>query len=172
MLFDSCDFEKCQIQNGESPRPLFHVEQFPQLFHVEHENLGAINSKSNEAVAKPNVHSVGTAPGASLLEHPLRGRPVAGEYVCGGRGANALPGFATTSTISNVPRGTLPELPCWLTHTTAKTHEIIRSGLAKSALYGGKITGTGVRYCPSIEDKIVRFASANQHHVMLEPEDS
>ena len=172
ILFDSCDFEKCQIQNGESPRPLFHVEQFPQLFHVEHENLGAINSKSNEAVAKPNVHSVGTAPGASLLEHPLRGRPVAGEYVCGGRGANALPGFATTSTISNVPRGTLPELPCWLTHTTAKTHEIIRSGLAKSALYGGKITGTGVRYCPSIEDKIVRFASANQHHVMLEPEDS
>ena len=64
------------------------------------------------------------------------------------------------------------ELPCWMTHTTEKTHEIIRSNLNKSALYGGSITGTGVRYCPSIEDKVVRFADAKQHHVMLEPEDS
>ena len=73
---------------------------------------------------------------------------------------------------SNVPRGTMPELPCWLTHTTPKTHEIIRENLSVSALYGGSIKGTGVRYCPSIEDKIVRFSAANQHHVMLEPEDS
>lgn len=66
----------------------------------------------------------------------------------------------------------LLELPCWLTHTTPKTHEIIRSNLKTSALYGGEIKGTGVRYCPSIEDKIVRFSTATQHHVMLEPEDS
>lgn len=59
---------------------------------------------------------------------------------------------------------------CWLTHTTAKTHDIIRSNLAESALYGGLIEGTGVRYCPSIEDKVVRFADAEQHHVFLEPE--
>ena len=59
-----------------------------------------------------------------------------------------------------------------MTHTTPETHEIIRSNLALSALYGGAIEGTGVRYCPSIEDKIVRFADAQQHHVMLEPEDS
>lgn len=58
-----------------------------------------------------------------------------------------------------------------MTHTTPKTHEIIRSHLADSALYGGSIKGTGVRYCPSIEDKIVRFKDAEQHHVMLEPED-
>ena len=64
------------------------------------------------------------------------------------------------------------EHPCWLTHTTPETHEIIRSNLDKSALYGGAIVGTGVRYCPSIEDKIVRFKDATQHHVMLEPEDS
>ena len=61
-------------------------------------------------------------------------------------------------------------IPCWMTHTTAETHEIIRSHLADSALYGGPITGTGVRYCPSIEDKIVRFKDAAQHHVILEPE--
>ena len=101
----SCDYSKCKRQDGEMPRPLFHVEQ-------------------NDADQ------------------------------------------------SNVPRGTLPDYPCWLTHTTTKTHEIIRSNLSYSALYGGAIKGTGVRYCPSIEDKIVRFKDAAQHHVMLEPEDS
>lgn len=77
---------------------------------------------------------------------------------------------------SSVPRGTLEapvvELPCWMTHTTARTHEIIRNNLKNSALYGGSITGVGVRYCPSIEDKIVRFKTSESHHVMLEPEDS
>jgi len=66
----------------------------------------------------------------------------------------------------------MPEYSCWLTHTTSQSHEIIESNLDKSALYGGSIVGTGVRYCPSIEDKIVRFKDATQHHVILEPEDS
>ena len=66
----------------------------------------------------------------------------------------------------------LVELPCWMTHTNATTHEIINLNLDKSALYGGAITGTGVRYCPSIEDKIVRFKDAISHHVILEPEDT
>ena len=65
----------------------------------------------------------------------------------------------------------IPNISCWMTHTTAETHDIIRSHLSDSALYGGSIKGTGVRYCPSIEDKIVRFKDAAQHHVMLEPED-
>ena len=65
----------------------------------------------------------------------------------------------------------IPNVSCWMTHTTSQTHDIIRSHLADSALYGGPIKGTGVRYCPSIEDKIVRFKEADQHHVMLEPED-
>lgn len=60
---------------------------------------------------------------------------------------------------------------CFATHTTPQSHEIIRSHLKDSALYGGAIEGTGVRYCPSIEDKIVRFANVQSHHVMLEPED-
>lgn len=72
----------------------------------------------------------------------------------------------------DVPRGTLPEMPCWMTHTTPITHQIIMDNLDKSALYGGVIEGTGVRYCPSIEDKIIRFKGVDQHHVMLEPEDS
>lgn len=67
------------------------------------------------------------------------------------------------------PPGTA-QIPCWLTHTTTRTHEIIRDNLPESALYGGLIDGTGVRYCPSIEDKIVKFADAPRHHVFLEPE--
>lgn len=62
-------------------------------------------------------------------------------------------------------------LSCWASHTTQVSHEIIRSHLSDSALYGGSIIGTGVRYCPSIEDKIVRFEKAESHHVILEPED-
>ena len=62
------------------------------------------------------------------------------------------------------------QLPCFLTHTTPETHDIIRANLDKSAMYGGIITGTGARYCPSIEDKIVKFAEKDSHHVFLEPE--
>ena len=87
-------------------------------------------------------------------------------------GETPRPLFHVEHGAGNVPRGTLPEFPCWMTHTTAETHRIIRENLDKSALYGGAIEGTGVRYCPSIEDKIVRFKNAEQHHVMLEPEDS
>ncbi len=62
------------------------------------------------------------------------------------------------------------QIPCYLTHTTAETHEIIRSNLGRSAMYGGMIEGTGVRYCPSIEDKIVKFSHQPRHHVFIEPE--
>ncbi|MDR0442821.1 MAG: tRNA uridine-5-carboxymethylaminomethyl(34) synthesis enzyme MnmG [Treponema sp.] len=63
-----------------------------------------------------------------------------------------------------------PSLPCWITYTCAKTHEIIRASIHRSPLYGGKITGTGARYCPSIEDKIVRFPHRERHHIFIEPE--
>lgn len=62
------------------------------------------------------------------------------------------------------------QLPCYLSHTTLETHTIIRENLAASALYGGDIQGEGVRYCPSIEDKIVKFGDRGGHHVILEPE--
>ncbi len=121
----SCNFSVCKRQDGENPRPMFHVEHY----------------------AKP----------PSL---PTQGRRVAecAEDV----GNNEDKMFHVEQ---------LPEFPCWMTHTTEETHRIIRENLGVSALYGGAIRGTGVRYCPSIEDKIVRFADAKQHHVMLEPED-
>ncbi len=61
-------------------------------------------------------------------------------------------------------------LPCWLTYTNEKTHKIIRDNISRSPLYGGKISGVGARYCPSIEDKVVRFAERERHHIFIEPE--
>ncbi len=65
---------------------------------------------------------------------------------------------------------TTPQTVCHLTATTPATHEIIRANLARSAVYGGKIAGRGPRYCPSIEDKIVRFPDRQRHQIFLEPE--
>src|SRR5487761_2017107 len=62
------------------------------------------------------------------------------------------------------------QLPCWITHTTTRTHEIIRGGLDRSPLYTGVIKSVGPRYCPSIEDKVVRFAGRDSHQIFLEPE--
>ena len=62
------------------------------------------------------------------------------------------------------------QVPCWITHTNARTHEIIRSGFDRSPMFTGKIEGVGPRYCPSVEDKINRFADKDSHQVFLEPE--
>lgn len=62
------------------------------------------------------------------------------------------------------------QLPCWITHTNERTHEIIRSGFERSPMFTGKIEGVGPRYCPSVEDKINRFADKDSHQIFLEPE--
>lgn len=64
----------------------------------------------------------------------------------------------------------IDQVSCWLTYTNEKTHEIIRKNLDRSPLYGGVIEGTGPRYCPSIEDKVVRFAEKDRHQIFIEPE--
>jgi tRNA uridine 5-carboxymethylaminomethyl modification enzyme len=64
----------------------------------------------------------------------------------------------------------LPQTSCWLSQTTPGSHEVIRSNLDRSPLYGGEIKGIGPRYCPSIEDKVVKFPSRGSHHIFLEPE--
>ncbi|MHA1539579.1 MAG: tRNA uridine-5-carboxymethylaminomethyl(34) synthesis enzyme MnmG [Alphaproteobacteria bacterium] len=65
---------------------------------------------------------------------------------------------------------TTPQIPCYITHTTEAGHEIIRKNIKRSAMFSGKIEGIGPRYCPSIEDKIVRFADKESHQIFLEPE--
>jgi tRNA uridine 5-carboxymethylaminomethyl modification enzyme len=77
-----------------------------------------------------------------------------------------LPVFSFLGNAAQHPR----QLPCWITETNEKTHDIIRSGLDRSPMYTGVIEGVGPRYCPSIEDKIHRFADKNSHNLFLEPE--
>ena len=69
-----------------------------------------------------------------------------------------------------IARARVNQLPCFTTHTTLAAHQIIRDNLTASALYGGEMSGEGVRYCPSIEDKIVKFGDRGGHHIILEPE--
>src|SRR5919112_1671274 len=77
-----------------------------------------------------------------------------------------VPVFSYMGTAAMHPR----QVPCWVTHTNTQTHDIIRSGLDRSPMYTGVIEGVGPRYCPSIEDKIHRFASKESHQIFLEPE--
>ena len=77
-----------------------------------------------------------------------------------------IPVFSYLGAASMHPK----QVPCWVTHTNERTHEIIRGGLDRSPMYSGVIEGVGPRYCPSIEDKVHRFADKNAHQVFLEPE--
>ncbi len=81
-------------------------------------------------------------------------------------GDDPVPVFSYLGTRSMHPR----QLPCWITHTTGQTHDIIRAGLDRSPMFTGVIEGVGPRYCPSIEDKIHRFADKSSHQIFLEPE--
>ena len=81
-------------------------------------------------------------------------------------GDDPEPVFSFIGTREMHPR----QVPCWITHTNERTHEVIRSGLDRSPLFTGVIKGVGPRYCPSIEDKVVRFADRASHQIFLEPE--
>jgi tRNA uridine 5-carboxymethylaminomethyl modification enzyme len=81
-------------------------------------------------------------------------------------GDDPAPVFSFLGTRAMHPR----QMPCWVTHTNERTHAIIRAGLDRSPMYTGVIEGVGPRYCPSIEDKVVRFAQRDSHQIFLEPE--
>ncbi len=98
---------------------------------------------------------------ALLEEQPGDGMPDAAGHV-----ATPMPVFSFLGSASQHPR----QLPCWITHTNARTHEIIRSGFDRSPMFTGVIEGVGPRYCPSIEDKVNRFADKDSHQIFLEPE--
>ncbi|MCA9799756.1 MAG: tRNA uridine-5-carboxymethylaminomethyl(34) synthesis enzyme MnmG [Cyanobacteria bacterium HKST-UBA04] len=86
-------------------------------------------------------------------------------------GLDIHPGDPVPSFFSFLPdRPVLEQVPCHMTRTTAKTHEIIRNNLHRSPMFSGLIEGEGPRYCPSIEDKVVRFADRPSHHLFIEPE--
>ena len=109
----SIDFSRCEIQDGDTPPPLFSFRS-----HLEERGRNDIFSLNDWA--EPTFH--------------------------------------------------VEQLPCWITYTNQSTHDVINANLDKSPMYSGKIEGVGPRYCPSIEDKVVRFADKERHQVFLEPE--
>ena len=98
---------------------------------------------------------------SQLAEQPGDGMPGAD-----GRVTSAMPVFSFMGSAAQHPR----QVPCWITNTNARTHEIIRSGFDRSPMFTGVIEGVGPRYCPSIEDKVNRFADKDSHQIFLEPE--
>jgi len=89
-----------------------------------------------------------------------------GDGMPGGVNEGAVPVFSFMGSTAMHPQ----QMPCWITHTNERTHEIIRSGFDRSPMFTGKIEGVGPRYCPSVEDKINRFADKDSHQIFLEPE--
>lgn len=88
-------------------------------------------------------------------------------------GAASLPGTGPNQFTLNSwtpEKFHVEQIPCWITYTTPQTHDIIRANIHKSAMYSGRIEGVGPRYCPSVEDKVVRFAEKERHQIFLEPE--
>ena len=191
----SCDFTKCIEQKGESPAPLFSLRSKHDFLVGRHDPIPSqedtqplvgrcvptppqedTESSVELRVSVPsqnpekaecstwNTENLSDTPFSPLLD------PQNSECSTWNNGLQASEeGLRPES--RQCSTWNIPNVSCWMTHTTPETHDIIRSHLADSALYGGPIKGTGVRYCPSIEDKIVRFKDATGHHVMLEPED-
>jgi tRNA uridine 5-carboxymethylaminomethyl modification enzyme len=165
----SCDFSVCQRQDGDDPRPLFHVEHLG-IVNREQRTVNSRGGDDRQCSTWNNRREIIEWSNSRIIESSESDHG-------GGCAANSGgdKSFASERSVarqcSTWNNEALPSLPCYLTHTNPLTHEIICSNLDRSALYGGKIVGTGVRYCPSIEDKIVRFKGVDAHHVMLEPED-
>lgn len=151
LLPDSVDYERCTRQDGEKdPMPFLSwaaAHDSDRLFQDAAASPGAADGPARDA--RGCGGSAAAPRGKPFLFHVEQTAGAAGE---GG---------------GSFPRG---ELPCFVTHTTEETCRIVREHLPDSALYGGDIVGTGPRYCPSFEDKVVKFADRTAHHVFLEPE--
>ncbi|MBI5890509.1 MAG: tRNA uridine-5-carboxymethylaminomethyl(34) synthesis enzyme MnmG [Nitrosomonadales bacterium] len=115
-----------------------------------------------------NLRELGMPTGRLKTGTPPRidGRSIDYSVMQEQHGDTPVPVFSFMGRAEQHPR----QMPCWVTQTNARTHEIIRSGLGESPLFTGVIEGVGPRYCPSIEDKITRFAGKDSHQIFLEPE--
>lgn len=127
---------------------------------------GRIGERPSNALAK-RMRDLGLATGRLKTGTPPRldGRTIDWSVLEEQPGDDE-PAFLSFLTTDVVAR----QVSCGITHTNQRTHEIILSNLSRSAMYGGHVTGVGPRYCPSIEDKVVRFADKNSHQIFLEPE--
>ena len=153
LLGRSIDFMKTEVQPGDEPVPYFSFWK-EDLFHVEHEEAPSSQVQAPEGIQTPSSKD-----GEGGMFHVEQ------------KGWNGR----SRITNSGYPSGSILEqnggqLPCHITFTTDKTAEIVRANLHKSPMYSGVIQGTGPRYCPSIEDKIVKFPEKERQQIFLEPE--
>ncbi len=153
ILGKSIDFSKCAVQEGDKTPQLFaFYDTYPhgntdKMFHVEQ-------------------LSVWEGEGGRLRQNAPNAKNCAAS-AAGGEDYSDIFRAAAFGHFEGFGKN---QLNCYETHTTQKTAEIIRANLEKSAMYGGEISGIGPRYCPSIEDKIVRFSAKETHRLFLEPE--
>lgn len=127
---------------------------------------GRVGEKPSVALAE-TLHRIGFTMGRLKTGTPAR---LDGSTI-GWNGLTPQPGDNPPVPFSYLTDKVLvPQIDCYITHTTSKTHDIIRANLDRSPMYSGQIKSTGPRYCPSIEDKVVRFSDRERHQVFLEPE--
>ncbi len=139
------------------------------LVHVGMQNYSAGRAGDPPAISlAARLREIGLPAGRLKTGTPPRidGRTIDYSVMTIQPGDDPLPVFSFMGNAAQHPA----QLPCWITHTNAQTHDIIRSGLDRSPMYMGVIEGVGPRYCPSVEDKIHRFADKESHQLFLEPE--
>lgn len=139
------------------------------LIHVGLQNYSAGRAGDPPAISlAARLREIGLPAGRLKTGTPPRidGRTIDYSVMLEQPGDNPVPVFSFLGNVAQHPQ----QVPCWITHTNERTHEIIRSGLDRSPMYTGVIEGVGPRYCPSVEDKIHRFADKESHQLFLEPE--
>ncbi|HQN64868.1 MAG TPA: tRNA uridine-5-carboxymethylaminomethyl(34) synthesis enzyme MnmG [Methylophilus sp.] len=139
------------------------------LVHVGLENYRAGRAGDPPAISlAAKLREIGLPAGRLKTGTPPRidGRTIDYSVMIEQPGDTPVPVFSFLGNVEQHPK----QVSCWITHTNERTHEIIRSGLDRSPMYTGVIEGVGPRYCPSIEDKIHRFADKESHQIFLEPE--
>ena len=139
------------------------------LVHVGMQNYSAGRAGDPPSLSlAARLREIGLPAGRLKTGTPPRidGRTIDYSVMAIQAGDNPVPVFSFLGNAAQHPA----QLPCWITHTNERTHDIIRSGLDRSPMYTGMIEGVGPRYCPSVEDKIHRFADKDSHQLFLEPE--
>jgi len=139
------------------------------LIHVGLQNYSAGRAGDPPAISlAARLREIGLPAGRLKTGTPPRidGRTIDYSVMLEQPGDNPVPVFSFLGNVAQHPI----QVPCWITHTNERTHDIIRSGLDRSPMYTGVIEGVGPRYCPSVEDKIHRFADKESHQLFLEPE--
>ncbi|SPE53850.1 tRNA uridine 5-carboxymethylaminomethyl modification enzyme MnmG [Verrucomicrobia bacterium] len=160
LLRRSIDFSKTELQPGDEPVPFFTYWK-DDLFHVEHWDLTS-DARGVSSRARTEITSAESPCRTTANNAPPGGMAPGGTFEPG-VGSQRYPPGSILERLNG-------QLPCYITYTTDATAQIIRNNLYKSPLYSGVIQGVGPRYCPSIEDKIVKFPEKERQQIFLEPE--